>query len=89
MMISSRMINPEVLRPLVMILGEDARALRAKLTALRNTATKGLKSYGVTLQQVPALHYKNTAGVGHVSYTLCAIGAQTFLGDICWIPATS
>lgn len=52
MIISTRLINPEVLRPLVMILGEDARALRAKITALRNTATKGLNSYATTLQQV-------------------------------------
>lgn len=52
MAISTRMINPEVLHPLVWILGEDARALRAKVMALRNTATKGLKNYGATLQQV-------------------------------------
>ena len=54
MNISSRMIKMEVLHPLVKILGEDARALRAKVTALRNTAVKGLKSYGATLQQVLA-----------------------------------
>lgn len=52
MAISTRLINPEVLRPLVWILGEDVRALRAKVAALRNTATKGLKNYGATLKQV-------------------------------------
>ena len=52
MNISSRMIKMEILRPLVQILGEDARALRAKVTALRNTAVKGLKSYRTTLEQV-------------------------------------
>ena len=52
MNISSRMIKMEILRPLVMILGEDARALRAKVTALRNIAVKGLKNYRATLEQV-------------------------------------
>ena len=52
MSISSRLVKPEVLRPLVKILGEDTRALRAKVTALRNTAAKGLKNYGAVLQQV-------------------------------------
>ena len=42
----------EILRPLIQILGEDARALRAKVTALRNTAIKGLKNYRATLEQV-------------------------------------
>ena len=46
------MIKPEVIRPLIKILGEDVRALRAKVTATRNVAVKGLKNYGATLQQV-------------------------------------
>ena len=50
--ISSRMMKMEVLHPLVKILGEDARSLRAKVTVLRNTAVKGLKNYGAILQQV-------------------------------------
>ena len=52
MNISSRMVKMEILHPLVKILGEDARALRAKVTALRNTAVKGLKNYRATLEQV-------------------------------------
>ena len=45
----------EMLSPLVKILGEDVRALRAKVTALRNTAVKGLKNYRATLEQVGRL----------------------------------
>ena len=52
MNISSRMVKMEMLSPLVKILGEDVRALRAKVTALRNTAVKGLKNYRATLEQV-------------------------------------
>ena len=52
MNLSSRMVKMEILRPLVKILGEDARALRAKVTALRNTAVKGLKNYKASLEQV-------------------------------------
>ncbi len=47
----------EMLSPLVKILGEDARALRAKVTALRNTAVKGLKNYRATLEQVGEFMY--------------------------------
>ncbi len=42
----------EVLRPLVLILGEETRTLRAKYSALRTGAEKGLGSYGASLQQV-------------------------------------
>ena len=55
MNISSRMVKMEMLSPLVKILGEDVRALRAKVTALRNTAVKGLKNYRATLEQVGGL----------------------------------
>ena len=42
----------EVLRPLVLILGEETRTLRAKYSALRTGAEKGLNSYRASLQQV-------------------------------------
>ena len=42
----------EVIRPLVLILGEETRTLKAKYSALRGIAEKGLNSYGASLQQV-------------------------------------
>ena len=48
---NSRLIKSEVIRPLLNIISEDTRALRAKVTALRNVTVKGLKVYGTNLQQ--------------------------------------
>ena len=52
---SSHRIDPAALKPLLTILAEDARALRAKTLALRNTAAKGFKNYNTTLHQVGSL----------------------------------
>ena len=49
---SSRLVDPAALQPLLLILGEDARTLRAKLLGLRNSTMKGLKMCNTTLQQV-------------------------------------
>ena len=49
---SSHRVDPAALKPLLTILAEDTRALRAKTLALRNTAAKGFKNYNITLHQV-------------------------------------
>ena len=54
---SFRGIRSSVIRPLLTILGEESRSLRAKLTSLRNVASKGLTSYATSLNQV-SLHFE-------------------------------
>lgn len=48
----SRLVDPLALQPLVRILAEDTRTVKAKIVGLRNLAAKGLKSCNTTLQQV-------------------------------------
>ena len=50
------MINPIAVQPLLRIVQEDARALRAKVLSLRNTTAKGFKGYRSGFDQVNKLH---------------------------------
>ena len=47
-----RSVRLDLVRPLVLILGEETRTLKAKYGALKNAAEKSLSSFGVNLQQV-------------------------------------
>ena len=78
MNISSRMVKMEMLSPLVKILGEDVRALRAKVTALRNTAVKGLKNYRATLEQVGGLTVSSIS-LGYGKLVEFGLGAKKSL----------
>ena len=42
----------EVIRPLVHILGEESRSLRAKFTTFRHSSIKGLNSFTSSFHQV-------------------------------------
>ena len=78
---SSRLVDPLALRPLIRILGEDARALKAKLVGVRNSAARGLKSCNTTLLQVEILTMSSVRGIVYmlkivvilynISYTQC------------------
>ena len=47
-----RSLRLDVVRPLVLILGEESRTLSAKYRALRSLTEKGLSGFGGNLQQV-------------------------------------
>lgn len=50
--LQSHMVNTTAVQPLLRILQEDTRALRAKLLSLRNTTAKGFKNHRLSLDQV-------------------------------------
>lgn len=51
-------VRLDVVRPLVLILREEARTLKAKYGTLRSNTERGLTSYAANLQQVRKnLHY--------------------------------
>ena len=51
------MINPIAVQPLLRILRDDTRALRAKVLTLKNTTAKGFKSYRFSFEQVQLCTY--------------------------------
>lgn len=48
----SHVVNTTAVQPLLRILQEDTRALRAKLLSLRNTTAKGFKNHRLSLDRV-------------------------------------
>lgn len=59
----SHMVNATAVQPLLRILQEDTRALRAKLLSLRNTTAKGFKNHRLSLDRVSKIVHINLHAV--------------------------